>query len=56
MLTMDGSTHVRTRQKGADSVVSEWGYEFDEIYTQTQSVDPVERENDSILMGKQGSN
>ena len=55
MLTLDGSTHMRTRQKGADSVVSKWGYEFDEIYTQTHSVDPVERENDSRLMSKEGS-
>jgi hypothetical protein len=56
MLTLDGSTHIRTRQKGADSVVSKWGYDGDEIYTQTQSADPVERENDSRLMGKEGSN
>ena len=53
-LTMDGSTHVRTRQQGDDSLVSRWGYDVDEIFTKTQSTDPVKRANDSILMGKEG--
>lgn len=54
MLTMDGSTHVRIREWGYDGRVSRWGYDLDEIFTRTQSTDPVKRANDSILMGKQG--
>jgi hypothetical protein len=54
MLTMDGSTHVRIREWGSDGRVSRWGYDVDEIFTKTQSADPVKRVNDSILMGKEG--
>jgi hypothetical protein len=54
VLLMDGSVRKKERQKGADSTVSKWGYEGDEIFTKTQSADPVKRVNDSILMGKEG--
>jgi hypothetical protein len=54
VLLMNGSVLKKERQEGADSTASKWGYEGDEIFTKTQSADPVERANDSILMGKEG--
>ena len=54
VLLMVGSVRRESRAKGANSTVSKWGYEGDEIFTRTQSDDPVKQANDSILMGRQG--
>ena len=54
VLLIDGSIRSESRTKGADITVSKWGYEGYEIFTKTQSTDPVKRANDSILMGRQG--
>jgi hypothetical protein len=50
---MSGSVRKESRKKGADSTVSNWGYEGDEIFTKTQSTDPVRIANDSRLMGRE---
>ena len=54
VLLMDGSVRRESHTKGADSTVNKWGYEGDEIFTKTQSTDPIKQANDSILIGKQG--
>jgi hypothetical protein len=54
VLLIDLSVRKESRKKGADSTVSKWGYEGDEIFTKTQSTDPINHANDSILMGKEG--
>jgi len=54
VLLIDGSVRRESRTKGADSTASKWGYDGDEIFTKTNSIDPIKRANDSILMGKEG--
>jgi hypothetical protein len=56
VLLIDLSVRKESRTMGADSMVSKWGYEGDEIFIKTQSTDPVKQANDSILMGKEGGN
>jgi hypothetical protein len=53
VLTVSSSVKKLSRKKGAASVISEWGYEGDEIFTKTQSPDPVRIANDSRLMGRE---
>ena len=54
VLILSNSVKKLDRQKGADSLISKWGYEGDEIFTKTQSDDPIKQANDSILIGKEG--
>jgi hypothetical protein len=51
VLVADGSSRAEMRDNENDTA-SPWGYEGDEIYTQTQSTDPVRIANDSRLMGR----
>ena len=54
-LLVSNSVRKKSRTKGADSTVSKWGYAGDEIFTKTQSTDPIKQANDSRLMGKEGA-
>ena len=60
VLLVSGSVKKQARKKGADSIISEWGYHSDEIYALGMkgkaypATDPRKRANDSILMGKEG--
>jgi hypothetical protein len=60
VLLISNSVKMQSRKKGADSMVSKWGFGKDEIYAlgMKGKAYPVtssySRRNDSILMGKQG--
>ena len=59
-LIISNSVKRQTRKKGADSTVSKWGWNKDEIYALGMKgkaypvTDAVMRRNDSFLMGKEG--
>jgi hypothetical protein len=60
VLTVSNLVRRETRQKGADSIISKWGWDKDEIYAlgMKGKVSPdttlTKQANDSILMGKEG--
>ena len=60
VLLMSNSVKMQTRKKGADSLVSKWGYQKDEIYALGMKgkaypvADWRKRKSDSMLMGKEG--
>jgi hypothetical protein len=60
VLMINNSVRSFTRKKGADSIISKWGYKGDEIYALGSKgkayplADRAKRRSDSMLMGKQG--
>jgi hypothetical protein len=60
VLLISNSVRLCTRKKGADSIISKWGYRGDDIYALGMKgkayplADQTKRRSDSMLMGKQG--